>query len=382
MPDPLDFLSTITPTEVIPPDKGKTDDDANKGDNKSKKDESIAALRAARDAAIKEKEKEATARAALEERLKTLEGLKPLEKINSYLKAKKKKDVVEDEDVDEFIETAKERKKRLAAAEEIAKQKDLQIKELSIEQSDEWANEYAKPIEKVALNIYTTLSNVDGEGKVRQDELVRGLMQKIVTLDDPIKIKTELSLFRKQFEENSGLDYEMPSLKEVVSLVEEFQSKKKSAIEARKNWEKTREEKTKEEIYNSSLKEKEFIRKEVDARNYVFGKLSDGDEFKEASALVGDDAFKKAAQEEHEFMLKSLRKDSDYTPRGYEGLLSSLIKGKAFDSLAEKLKSVMSENDALKKKLSSEHQTEFRTPKPKDEQNKTTKKADPLAFLS
>jgi signal recognition particle subunit SEC65 len=165
----------------------------------------------------------------------------------------------------------------------------------------------------------------------------------------PLEIKGIVSKFRKAYEEKTGLEYEMPSLKEIVEAVETVHINIAKADKAKANWNEELERKQKERIFDESQKEKAFIEKEVSARDYVISKLKDSQDVKELQEIIGDeDEVIAAFNEEHEFLKKGVRKDSDYKPRGYPELVKSLGKAKLFDKLAEKYKSLQAEYDELK----------------------------------
>lgn len=329
--------------EAAPPKKGKED--------------SIADLRKAKEAIQKEKEE-------LEREVAELRKLKPLKKVGEYLTSKTKKEALEDADVDEYINRNKTRKQKVEELDKTLKNKDQALKEISIEHSDEWRNDYVKPIQKAAANIFTILANQyedkDGKVKTREEELTKSLMNQLVSLDkdgnpkQPLEIKGIVSKFRKAYEERTGLDYEMPSLKEIVEAVETVHVNLARADKAKQNWNEELEKKSKERIFEESQKEKKFIEKEIEGRDFLISKLKDSQEIKELKDIIGDeDEVAAAFDEEHEFLKKSIRKDSDYKPRGYDSLIKSLGKARLFDKLVEKMKTLQSDYDEIKKQRDS-----------------------------
>jgi hypothetical protein len=102
--------------------------------------------------------------------------------------------------------------------------------------------------------------------------------------------------------------------------------------------------------------------------------------------IIGEDEISNLSKEEHEFLQAGTRRDKDFKPRGYDSLLLSLTKGKAFDSLSTKYKELQKENESLKKKL----RGELPPVRGKDEKDKPGDKkeislkdvGDPAGFLS
>jgi hypothetical protein len=360
--NPLDFLrQTGMVTHEEPEEKEEFSDEEKeklrlekeaKVKNKGKtKEDNIAELKAARDKAQRDFEK-------AQERLKELEGLEPLKKVAEHLKKKKGKDALEEEDVDEFIETNRTRKKTLSEFEQKLKEKDQTVKELEIEKSDEWKNEYVAPIQKAATNIYTTLAQVGEDGKVVGEGLTKALMNELAQLDDkgnpktPLEIKQVIRRFQKKFFDETGIEYDAPSIPEISEGVEKYHSRVKAAYDAKKNWNETIENKKKEQIFEMSKKEKETIEKELKGRDYVFSKVISSDDFKGAVEIVGDDLVE-AAKSEHEYMQSILKRDESAKPRGYDGLIQSLAKGKAFDSLLTKYREAQQRIEELESDLGS-----------------------------
>jgi hypothetical protein len=337
--------------EQAPPPPPKKDD-ATPLPPKKGKDDSIADLRKAKEAIQKEKEE-------LEKEVAELRKLKPLKKVGEYLTSKTKKEALAEEDVDEYINRNKTRKQKVEELDKAIKNKDQALKEISIEHSDEWKTEYVKPIQKAAANIFTIIANQyedkDGKIKTREEGLTKELMNQLVSLDkdgnpkQPLEIKGIVSKFRKAYEEKTGLDYEMPSLKEIVEAVETVHINIARADKAKANWNEELERKNKERVFEEAQKEKTFIEKEIAGRDYLVSKFKDSQDIKELQEILGDeDEVIAAFNEEHEFLKKGVRKDSDYKPRGYDALVKSLGKAKLFDKLAEKYKALQSEYAELK----------------------------------
>lgn len=323
---------------------------------KKGKDDSIADLRKAKEALQKERDE-------LQRERDELLGLKPLKKVAEHLKKKANKDSIEDADVDEYINRNKTRKQKVEELDKTVKNKDQAIKELSIEQSEEWQTDYVAPIKKAASNIFTIIANQheDGDGKIktREEQLTKQFMNELVALNadghpkQPLEIKGLLNKFRKTYEEKTGLDYEMPSVKELVEAIESVHINIAKADKAKKNWNQELENKSKERIYEEAQKKKAWTDKELQGRDFLISKLKDSDEVKELKEILDEEEVITAFDEEHEFLKKGVREDPDYKPRGYDVLVKSLGKAKLFDKLVEKFKSLTSENETLKKQRGS-----------------------------
>jgi hypothetical protein len=364
-------------------EESKRLEEEEKSKNKRKtREDNIADLKAARDKAQREFEK-------AQERLKDLEGLAPLKKVAEHLKKKKGKDAIEEEDVDEFIETNRTRKKSLTEFEQKLKEKDQIVKDLEIEKSDEWKTEYVAPIQKAATNIFTTLAQVGDDGRVIGEDLTKNLMSELAQVDDkgnpktPLEIKQVIRRFQKKFFDETGVEYDAPSIPEISEGIEKYHSKVKSAFEAKKNWSEAQENRKKEKIFEMSKNEKEVLEKEIKGRDYIFNKVINSDDFKGAVEIIGEDLIN-AAKSEHEYMQGILKQDETAKPRGYEGLINSLAKGKAFDVLLTKFRDAQKKIEELEADLGSSIPHRSRSKHIEDKSGREAKPeemSDPAAFL-
>lgn len=387
--DPLGFLrgSSVEEKEeddvIIKKDDKKEDDVIIKKEEKKSKEDSIKDIVKARD--------EATERAKkLEEELKSLRGIAPLKKVAEHLKKKTGKEDIEETDVDEYIERVRNRKKSLQEKEEALKKKDVEIKMMNIESSDEWQSDFVTPIRKAANNIFTTLANVGEDGKVKAEGLIKNAMSEIASLDDegnaktPIEIKAILSKLKKKYEDETGLDYDAPRINDIVSSVEEYHTRVFKADAAKKDWESERDQKKKEKIIESSQKEREFIKKEKESRDWIFDKeVKASDDVSTIKKVLGSEIDSYIA-EEHKFLQDGLLRVDGYTPRGYGPLVLSLAKGKALDSAIAKIQSMQTEIDSLKKKMQSGLPKSKGQSSSDDDDGKEVKRSDvkdPLGFI-
>lgn len=326
-------------------DEKKSDEAESPAPEKKTKEDNAKALRQAKEAAEREL-------ADLKKENEKLKKLKSLEKISNYLSEKKGGEFTE-EDVEEYIKRNKDRKGELENLRNDYIQKEAALKEFSIEHSDEWKNHYHKNIQESSALLRTTIINVSGDGAIRAPIATQKFMTAIASLKkdgdnvrplNPLEIKSELSKFKKEFEEEAGVDYEAPGLTDLVKASENFHKDIDSANRAKQNWGKAVEDRKKAKLYEESKQRELESKQELEGRNFLVSKLKEDEGIKNIRTYVEDiDTFIK---EEHGFMT-DVYLGKDVTLRGYDSLVSALAKAKASDKLIEALKA----KDAEIKKL-------------------------------
>jgi hypothetical protein len=343
-----------------------------------------------------ELEKVKKERDELNKKLKELESktgeiseLEPLRPVAEYLKKKSGK--IDSETVEkELIEKNRQRKKELAEKEEALKHKDQKIKEISIENSEEWHNDYIRPIQEAKGILEAAIINVDDEGNVRHPEMMSNLFSKLVALNDDgtpktsLQLKSEIKKFAAEYERKTGLDYDPPLLKEVVDSISKFHNRIQVASKAKSDWEATLENKKKERAFESA-KQRDFqIKKELEGRDYLFSEYKNSINTTQLEKVIEDsDIFINAAKEEHEYLKKALAGDPDLKRRDYTDFIDLAAKGKMFDSLMGKIQTLEKElaeirGDKKSPKFNGGAKLEGEK---KTEQIKLTPGYDPMGFL-
>ncbi len=378
--DPMAFLKG---TDIKDTDK--------KEENVDVKPQPAKELKSQLEKVKKEKEELAKKIKELEERTGEISELEPLRPVADYLKKKTGK--LDPETVtNELIEKNRKRKKELAEKEEALKNKDQKIKEISIDQSDEWQNEYVKPIVQAREILETSIYNVDNQGKVRHPELMKELFNRIVSVDNEgntktsLEIKAEIRKFATEYEKATGLDYEAPLLKEVVDSVNAFHSRIKTAQQARQEWSQTIESKKRERDFESAKKREKEIEKELKGRDYIFSEYKESIDAKSLSDVFEDpNEFIKAAEDEHLYLKEALSGKSDLKRREYNEFIDIAAKGKMFDKLVSRIKELTSKVKELEGDEKSPRFNGGVSPSTKREGGqiklKPGEKYDPTAFL-
>lgn len=270
--DSINFLKTASVED------GGTDDDTTPppkaGDtpptkpNKPAKDEQAAELRKQRDAFKAEKEKLAK---ELEEYRGKTAHVEELTPIAEYIKTKMGD--ITPENVSKFIEKNRDRKKKLEELDGKYKEKDQTLKEISLVHSDEWKERYAIPLSQKREALYTLIAPVNADGEVKHKPLIDGLFDELVKMDDkgtPLtstQIKAKLQLFVKKYQEATSEEFEVPSISEVTNSVHTLIKSYKDSLEARNNWEVTKENIAKERELAASEKNKKLVELELEKRS-------------------------------------------------------------------------------------------------------------------
>lgn len=312
--------------------------------------------------------------------------LEPLKPIAEYLKTKEGK--VDEEAVNKLIERNRSRKKELAEREQSLKNKDQKLKEISIESSDEWREEYLNPINEARNTLVASIVNFDKDGNVRNPELMQELMSSIVRVDDKgtpltsIQVKAEIKKFAEKYESLTGLEYDLPSLREVTDSISTFHKKVISASKAKTDWEQSVTQRKNERLFEQEQKSKLLRDKEIAARDYYFNEYMDTVDKEVIKDVLGtDQEFLHAAEDEHNYLKNML--SGNGTPRNYNDFIDLAAKGKMFDSLVTEINKLKDELKEIKK---DEKGPRFnrggRPEQPKETGIKPTKSYNPTGFLN
>lgn len=344
------------PEDQQPPATPPTPEDKKKAEE-DKRANSARELRAQRD----------RLQAENEELQKELKRLRPLKPVADHLSKKKGNEELEDDDITSFIETNRARKRNLTEISAKLAEKDKVLQDLDITRSDMWVNGYQKEIENANTALSTTVA--DFEEKIGDDgkpfnaviapkstgEFLRFLRSQDQSGNPPTveQIKIALTKFKRQFKEESGVEYN-GTLSEIVPSTQALHNKVRAAQIARSDWSKATEERAREQRLRQIEEEKRYVQVEIDSRNQEVVNALSSKDVKDLSYL-DEDGFSVAdhIRDTHEFMSAVLQKDPNTKPRGYASMITQLGKGAAFDHVASKLKEANAEIERLQAQLES-----------------------------
>ena len=310
---------------------------------------------AERTSEVKKQRDEARAKLAeLEQKYKELEELAPLKKVSEYLKKKTKAEKLQEKDIDDFIETNKKRKAELETTNKTLKEKDERLKEISIDLSDEWQKDYKQPLVKARNGLFATIAVLDdASGEVKNPELFDGLVTRLLEANEKtgeplelIQVKGVLGKFAKMYEEKTGQPYDIPSPLTVKNAIDSVASLAIKSFKARKDWEKTLEEKNKTKEYEEFEENEKRTKLELSAREKITNSIIfelDEDQF--GGAFTKDEV-EKSYKDTFEFMNGvALGK---VKPKVAKDGMITFAKGQMFDSLLEKYKELVKSKEVNK----------------------------------
>lgn len=351
---PIDFLRNITSVTDDDDKEKKAEKKEEKKDDKGK-DENVKTLRQLRDAEKARADKLQKEIEDLKKEFESKKGLEVLDPIADYIKKKEGK--LDPDAVNNYISKNKKRKEdlsKLPDLEQKLEEKDKKIKEFSIESSDEWVKNYQRPIEEAGQSLFATVINLDKDDKPKHEGLVKGFLSSILKLDDKgnppnaLQIRSALSRFSKHYEDQTGEEYEAPRLNDLVDGVNSYVSRIKKAGDAKQNWEKEVESNRKNREFSEIEKQQALQKRELGAREILFKKFVDSDEFKEVRELVGDEA-ETIAQEEHVNLQKVYKGEPPDKKRQYHEYIKFITQGLLFEKLVTKLKDVQAKLEKAEK---------------------------------
>jgi len=337
--DPLElFRAQDTPIKVEEPKK----DEVKKDEEDDKKP--VKVLRQERDNLRKEL-------ADKEAKLKELEEFAPLKPIAEHIKKKAGK--IDPDVVNDFIERNRTRKKELVSKEETLKKKDQDLREFSIQATDEWRENYEKPLNEARHNFAATVVKVDKEGKPIAPDLHANLMQKLITVNEkgepktPIEIKGILKAFAEEFEKKTGVEWDVPTVSSVVSDVNSIHKSIIAANKAKTDWEEEITKKKQERIFDEQKKTEAFRKKELENRAYAFDSFLENLDKTELEGIVDPNIIITSLKTEHSAFNDVLLKKEGAKPKDYKEYLAIFAKAAAYETLLAKAKELSAENKKL-----------------------------------
>lgn len=291
-----------------------------------------------------------------EAKVKELEELDPLKPVAEYVKKKAGK--IDQDTVNEYIiKKGSERKKALSEFEQKLKLKDQQVKELNIEQSQEWQEDYIAPINKARDTLIASIVNFDNDGKVKHNPAIyQELFSELISVDKDGRAKTptEMRAAIRKFEASyakatDGDEYDAPSLREVQDAVASFHSSVSKAQKAKSEWDSLLQERQKEKAYEEAKKQEALHKREVEGRDFLYEKYKNSLSLKELDGIIDPNDFISAAEEEHQYLSSLMLRKEGIKPRAYEQFIDLAARGKMFDALVEKYKEIQAELEQFKK---------------------------------
>ena len=374
--DPLSMFRVSPPDELNKeePKKEETPPEAKKPEKS--KDVQFSELKRQKELAEKEAEK-------LKKELEEYSALKPLKAVGEYIKTKAGD--INEETVNKFIEKGKDRKKKLTEYEQQLQEKEERLKEISIDHSSEFNQEYIAPLQTEQVNLTALIANLDNEGKVKHESLINQFRNALLKIDDKgqpldsIKVKSLLLQFEKEYKKATGEDYELPNLSQLVNQVSTVVKKTKEAVNAKQNWSKVREEKERERLFNEATRHADLLKKEEAGRNYITNKIIKDFDYSAIEGIIPEDTFKETLQTSNAFLIEVL---NGKKKKDYGDLLVDLTKASQFDDLVAKCKTLQEELEKEQKKNKSGLPAGGGSQKPKPQSGEQKKeKVNPLAVF-
>lgn len=345
--DPAAFFNKSAPKviEKTPPEK--------KEEPKGKGDQ-IADLRKAKDEA-EAKVKELNER--IEKEYKPLEELKSVKPIADHIKSKFEK--LDEESINKYIENNRERKKKLGEIDSKLQEKELKLREIEITQSEDWIENYQRPIIDAKDSLFATVANLDGKGNVKHQKMINHLSESLLKVDEKTgkpynhtQIKSILTKFAAEYEKETGEEYEIPHIEDVKKSVDTFISRYISAHNAKTNWEQEKEQKFKANIVKQSEEQKRKTTEELKAREVLVNNFINDYDYKKYEEVIGKDDLIIEFKNQHK-IISDASVDPSKQTRNYNDFVELAAKGTLFDKVSEELKNVKLELQKEKEKTRS-----------------------------
>lgn len=273
--------------------------------------------------------------------------------IVDHIKTKEQK--LDNESVNNYINRQKERKKVVEEYGQKLTEKEKRLQEIEITSSDLWKNEYEIPLIKAKDAFVATLTNVDSEGKPRHPELVEHLVESLSKVNEKtgeplnaMQIRAIVAKFAKEYEDNTGIPYEVPTILEIKDSLDMFIGKYKESYVAKQNWKKVSEEKRVKELAKMSEEQKRRMQEELSARDLLITETINNIDYSEFQEAFQKDDVMLQIQNEHKHFVDSMTGKT--AQRDYHEHVVLSAKGKLFDKLISEFKSVKDQLKAEKEK--------------------------------
>lgn len=198
------------------------------------KNPNVRKLRESRDSLRSENEE-------LKKKLEALNGSESLEPLKKFLQEKYEGPVTE-KAVSEFLEDYKSKDAGVSELQAAIEKKEQAIKELSILESDEWKNGYERPLNESKRNLLATLANVADDGSIRNEAVIGAISADLANLAsnleevDPIEVKGYLAKISKAYKDQTGEDYDAPTVGSLTASIRDVMEKKAAQDEAFSSW--------------------------------------------------------------------------------------------------------------------------------------------------
>lgn len=247
------------------------------------------------------------------------------------------KDEVTTEDLKQIFKDYDFTKKEKEALANQLKETQERLKDYDIRQSPEFIENFEKPIltaqQALAAEIVPI---VNGQPVMNQDaaEILRDLVESGEINAQTVKVA--ITKIRDAYED-AGVDYDMPSVKNVLSCINSVVDLHSKASEAYQNWEETKMQKKleKQEIDQSKqtiIQAKSRQERKIIAKGYL-AKLAQSDDYDYIADMYGHENAMQVAVESHN-SLSEMMDDPSKAPT-YDILLDLMTKARLFDKMIE-----------------------------------------------
>ncbi len=331
--EPIEVVDNQEPIEVAPP--AKTDDDIEipKYEPKTKgraPEESVAILRKQRDEArqsLAEKE------ALIAEKDAALAKANANGTIYDEVKKLIKKDDVTPEDLKTIFDDYDFTKKEKEALATQLKETQSRLRDYDIRQSSEFIDTYEKPIIEARTALAAEIVPIVNGKPITSQKAATVLSELIDSGEiNAQTVKIAISKIRDAYEDE-GVDYDMPSVKNVLGAINALISNHEKAAQAYNEWEtvKTQKQLEKVEIDQSKasiIQSKSKQDRKVIAKTYL-SDLASSDNYEYIAEMHGHENAMQIAVQSHN-ALSEMMDDPSKAPT-YDVLLDLMTKAKLYD---------------------------------------------------
>ena len=235
-----------------------------KKSSKPDKEESIATLRKQRD----------EYKSKLEEYENSEININSLKPIVEYLQ-ENNEGVIDEETVEAIVTEIKSKDDEIKQLKDDLAERDKKIAEIDIRYSDDFKSTYEKPYLDAAQSLLVEFATVTKDKKIIAPNATKKLHNALMDGAGElaaVDVKALLLEFKKEYEEESGEEANLPTVSSLMKSLREFGSAKATMKDAYENWSTKKEENSKKTAAEKQREQEEYAKASKRERTKLFNR--------------------------------------------------------------------------------------------------------------
>lgn len=250
-------------------------------------------------------------------------------------------------------------------------------RDIDIRQSDDWKTNYEQPYNDSLESFYASIVNTDDDGKVPNERYFQSFAQELLTGAiesgdiNATQVKSAINKFAKIYEDQTGEEYEKPSVSDVTKSIRTAIRLKNEAEKAYGSWENERKTRAEQRKLQDAEKNEKLTKIQKKERKRLAGKALT--EFDSAYTSKLEDIFDEddiTSEFNEVFNSNESQLEDPSKAMPYDQLLSTIVKGRMFDALLEKYNEITENKNLINKTKKGIKGSEKPNPNPDKNRNR------------